>query len=220
MSIIDDKIIDPKSKSQKSNCGINLTIDKIEKFRGIAIFKDSSGPSRPDLTNIKEVATYKEYIDNFLKNSGAESLNEIRDQMKEIANLANDPFTKALFGLDKKEKFKDSIDLNQIDLMFDTFEAVKNDNLDSYYLKENNDYLVTFEQGIKYLEENEYFELKILDSYSPYILLYREPYIDLANHRFQNNLSTIIRVGQIPVVISKGIPLVNLTLHSYNNKRG
>ena len=104
--------------------------------------------------------------------------------------------------------------------MFDTFEAVKNDNLDSYYLKENNDYLVTFEQGIKYLEENEYFELKILDSYSPYILLYREPYIDLANHRFQNNLSTIIRVGQIPVVISKGIPLVNLTLHSYNNKRG
>lgn len=214
------KIIDPNSRAQSDNLGINLTIEKIEELIGIAIFKNSSGIFNSDFIKKKEVSTYGDYIDKFLKENNAESLDEIKNQMKEFAKLANDPLAKILFGLDKKDKFKKDIDLSSIDLMFSTLEAVKDDNLDSYYLEKNKEYLVTFEQGLNNLNKGEYPEIKILNSYFPYISLYQGPCIDLFNNKSSDKISTIIKIGQVPVLIQKGIPLVNLTIHGYNNKRG
>ena len=143
------KIIDPNSRAQSDNLGINLTIEKIEELIGIAIFKNSSGIFNSDFIKKKEVSTYGDYIDKFLKENNAESLDEIKNQMKEFAKLANDPLAKILLGLDKKDKFKKDIDLSSIDLMFSTFEAMKDDNLDSYYVDYSDREVIieSYEQG-------------------------------------------------------------------------
>lgn len=207
-----NKIIDPTGRAKKAQVGVDLTVGKIEKVEGIAIFDENSKLLR-DYVEYKEAPTYEEIIEQECKKNNMNDSEELLDSL-------NDFFKSALNEI---EDLKD-IDINAYEKIMGKFSeeelhALKNIDSaiataknnykdiagkykDAYYLEPNSTYLIEFEQGIKTLNPNEWgfiLHRSSLNRTGVYVTS------SLWDPNFSTDkMGTTLHTGDIPVILPKG----------------
>lgn len=216
-----NKIIDSTGRAKKAQVGVDLTVGKIEKVEGLAIFDENSKLIK-DYVEYKEAPTYKEIIEQECKK------NNMNDS-EELFNTFNDFFKNTLNEI---EDLKD-IDINAYEKIMGRFSeeelyALKNVDTvinetknnykniaekykDAYYLEPNSTYLIEFEQGIKTLNPNEWGFILHRSSFNR-VGVFSTSSIISAEDTPINNLKISIHVNDFPFIVPKGIYFGNIII--------
>lgn len=166
-----NNIYDPLNHARKAQVGVDLTVAKIEKIKGIAIFEGDSKLNR-DLVSYEEahVFTLKDLDKIF--NDLTEETSSALDLIETFSIF---PFT---FDNDTQSKFKEiqaEIDKaggienvkNEANKTYDALKEIFSNMLSSgqkiYMLEPNSHYVIEFEQGVE-LKNNEWGYISIRSS--------------------------------------------------------
>lgn len=216
-----NKIIDSTGRAKKAQVGVDLTVGKIEKVEGLAIFDENSKLLK-DYVEYKEAPTYKEIIEQECKknnmNDSEELFNTLNDFFKNTLNEIEDlkdidinAYEKIMGSFSEEELYA----LKNVDTVIDktknNYKNIAEKYKDAYYLEPNSTYLIEFEQGIKTLNPNEWGFLLHRSSLNR-IGVYVNSGIISAEDTPINNLKISIHSSSFPFIIPKGTYFGNIII--------
>ena len=169
--IASEKIIDPNHYGRKAQVGVDLTVSKIEKIEGVAIFEGDSKLNR-NLVRYEEAPVLTTYtLDKILKDLTKETSNTL----DLIENLSMISFILDSDAQSKFDKIQVEIDKaggieymkNEVNKTSDNLKEIFSNMLSSgqkiYMLESNTAYVIEFEQGVKF-KDNEWGYISIRSS--------------------------------------------------------
>ena len=190
--IASEKIIDPNHYGRKAQVGYDLSVSKIEKIKGVALFEGDSKLDR-NYVQYEEAPTYKEHLE-YLKNNWGDGF------------LSVDLIAKKYKTRNPDVQMSEVNILNYIAKYYNL--PPLSGREDYYFLEPNTRYIVEFDQGLIKLKPNEWgyiCQRSIIESSGAKISYRVENYEENLN-----NLKTIISTGNIPLVIPIHSLIANL----------
>lgn len=183
--IASEKIIDPNHYGRKAQVGYDLSVSKIEKIKGVALFEGDSKLDR-NYVQYEEAPTYKEHLE-YLKNNWG-------DGFPSVDLIA------------KKYKTRNpDVQMSEADILNYMAQYYNLPPLsgreDYYFLEPNTRYVVEFDQGLIKLKENEWGYICQRSSAGRSGLLSGSSIWDPSFSTDQ--MGTTIHTGQIPVILPK-----------------
>lgn len=207
-----NKIIDSTGRAKKAQVGVDLTVGKIEKVEGLAIFDENSKLLK-DYVEYKEAPTYKEIIEQECKknnmNDSEELFNTLNDFFKNTLNEIEDlkdidinAYEKIMGGFSEEELYA----LKNVDTVIDetknNYKNIEEKYKDAYYLEPNTTYVIEFEQGIQKLNPNEWGYIIIRSSFNRIGTRISSAVWDPGFTT--NKMGTTLVTGSSPLIVPKG----------------
>lgn len=207
-----NKIIDPTGRAKKAQVGVDLTVGKIEKVEGIAIFDENSKLLR-DYVEYKEAPTYEEIIEQECKknnmNDSEELLDSLNDFFKSALNEIEDlkdidiNAYEKIMGKFSEEELQSLKNIDSaIDEAKNNYKVIVEKYKDAYYLEPNSTYLIEFEQGIQKLAPNEWGYIQHRSSFNRIGVFSTSSIWDPGFTT--DRMGTTFHTGNIPVILPKG----------------